>query len=212
MNQFIHLIHLLPNAQISKINFNLEQLLLAYLLILSIVLYVILKWKHTLHLSGVLVLLLIGSSYKKPDKSSFLFTYYQSNLLLVTTEKEMILACENDTLSQKYFNKLNSWKCQQNRASQNIRLIHFPTYFELNEEGKTTSLGTIHSSKKPDILLLNEAMKKRAVDSSFTNEFQSEKILIGKGVSKKKREKIQSFLNDRNISFQDIQSQPFNLK
>jgi competence protein ComEC len=212
MNQFIHLIHLLPNAQISKINFNLEQLLFAYLLILSILLFVILKWKHTLHFSGVIVLLFIGSSYKTPDKSSFLFTYYQSNLLLVTTEKEMILACDNDTLCQKYLNKLSSWKCQQNRASQNIRLIHFPTFFELNEEGKTTSLGTIHSSKKPNILLLNETMKKRAVDSSFTKEFQSEKILIGKGVSKKKREKIQSFINDRNISFQDIQSQPFILK
>jgi competence protein ComEC len=212
MNQFIHLIHLLPKAQISKINFNLEQLLFAYLLILSIVLFVILKWKHTLQLSGVLVLLLIGSSYKTFDKSSILFTYYQSNLLLVTTEKEMILACDNDTLNQKYFDKLNSWKCQQNRASQNIRLIHFPSYFELNEVGKTTSLGTIHSSKKPDILLLNEAMKKRAVDSSFTKEIQSEKILIGKGVSKKKRDKIQSLLYERNISFQDIQSQPFILK
>ena len=39
MNQFIHLIHLLPKAQISNINFNLGQLFLAYLIILSTTLY-----------------------------------------------------------------------------------------------------------------------------------------------------------------------------
>jgi len=124
----------------------------------------------------------------------------------------MILACDNDSLAQKYSNKLNRWKCQQNRASQNIRTVPFPTYFGLNEDGKTTTMSTIHSRKKSDILLLNEGMKKRVVDSTFANDFQTEKILLGKGVSKKKREKIQTLLNERNISFQDIQSQPFILK
>jgi hypothetical protein len=212
MNQFIHLIHLLPNAQISKINFNLGQLFLAYLIILSTTLFVFFKWKHTLHLSGISLLLFIFSSYETPAKSSLLFTYYQSNLLLIANEKEMILACDNDTISQKYLNKLSLWKCQQNRASQNIHTVPFPSYFELNEDGKITTLGTIHSRKKADILLLNEGLKKRLVDSTFVNEFQNEKILLGKGVSKKKREKIQSMLNERNISFQDIQSQPFILK
>jgi competence protein ComEC len=212
MNKFIHLIHLLPKAQISNINFNLGQLFLAYLIILSITLFVFFKWKHTLHLSGISLLLFIFSSYEPPTKSSVLFTYYQSNLLLVATEKEMILTCDNDSLAQKYSNKLNLWKCQQNRASQNIRTVPFPTYFELNEDGKITTIGTFHSSKKADILLLNEGLKKRVVDSNFTNEFQNEKILLGKGVSKKKREKIQTLLNERNISFQDIQSQPFILK
>ena len=212
MNQFIHLIHHLPKAQISNINFNQEQLLLTYLLILFIALFVFLKWKHSLHFSGVLVLLIIGSCYKPPNKSNSLFTYYQSNLLLVTTEKEMILACDNDTLNQKYLSKLSSWKCQQNRASQNIRLVHFPTYFELNEDEKTTAIGTIHSNKKPNILLLNESVKMKSIDSSFTKEFQNKKILIGKGVSKKKREKILTYLNEPNISFQDIQTQPFIIK
>jgi ComEC/Rec2-related protein len=212
MNQFIHLIHLLPNAQISNINFNLGQLFLAYLIILSTTLFVFFKWKHTLHLTGISLLFFIFSCYDPPLKSSYLFTYYQSNLLLIANEKEMILACDNDTISQKYLNKLSLWKCQQNRASQNIHTVPFPTYFELNEDGKIITMGTIHSSKKADILLLNEGLKKRAVDSTFTNEFQNEKILLGKGVSKKKREKIQTLLNERNISFQDIQSQPFILK
>jgi len=212
MNQFIHLIHLLPNAQISKINFNQNQLFLAYLIILSITLFVFFKWKHTLNLAGISLLLFIFSCYVPPAKSNLLFTYYQSNLLLIANEKEMILACDNDTISQKYLSKLHLWKCQQNRASQNIRTVPFPTYFELNEYGKTTSIGTIQSSKKPEILLLNEALKKRVIDSNFTKEFQIEKTLIGKGVSKKKRAYIESILNERNFSFQDLQSQPFILK
>lgn len=212
MNQFIHLIHLLPNAQISTINFNIGQLIFAYLIILSIILFVFFKWKHTLHLAGISLLLFIFSSYEPPTKSSVLFTYYQSNLLLIANEKEMILACDNDTITQKYLTKLSLWKCQQNRASQNIRTVPFPTYFELNEAGKTTRIGTIHTTQKRDILLLNDALKKQVIDSNFTIELQNEKILLGKGVSKKKREKIQSFLKEQNISFQDIQSHPFILK
>jgi ComEC/Rec2-related protein len=212
MNQFIHLIHLLPNAQISTINFNIGQLIFAYLIILSIILFVFFNWKHTLHLSGISLLLFIFSSYEPPTKSSILFTYYQSNLLLIANEKEMILACDNDTITQKYLTKLSLWKCQQNRASQNIRTVPFPTYFELNEAGKTTRIGTIHTSQKRDLLLLNDALKKQVIDSNFAIELQNEKILLGKGVSKKKREKIQSFLKEQNISFQDIQSHPFILK
>ncbi|MFM2227948.1 MAG: hypothetical protein RL664_1291 [Bacteroidota bacterium] len=212
MNQFIHLIHLLPNAQISTINFNIGQLFLAYLIILSITLFVFFKWKHTLHLSGISLLLFILFCYEPPTKSSILFTYYQSNLLLIANEKEMILACDNDTITQKYLPKLSLWKCQQNRASQNIRTVPFPTYFELNEAGKTTRIGTIHTSQKRDLLLLNDALKKQVIDSNFTIELQNKKILLGKGVSKKKREKIQSFLKEQNISFQDIQSHPFILK
>ena len=124
----------------------------------------------------------------------------------------MILACENDSLAQKYSNKLSQWKCQQNQASQNIRTVPFPTYFKWIEDGKATTIGTIHSIENPDILLLNEELKKRVIDSTFLNEFPTEKILLGKGVSKKKREKIQTLLNERNISFQDIQSHPFILK
>jgi ComEC/Rec2-related protein len=212
MNQFIHLIHLLPNAQISTINFNIGQLFFAYLIILSIILFVFFKWKHTLHLSGVSLLLFIFSCYEPPTKSSILFTYYQSNLLLIANEKEMILACDNDTIAQKYLTKLSLWRCQQNRASQNIRTVPFPTYFVLNEAGKTTRIGTIHTTQKRDILLLNDALKKQVIDSNFTIELQNEKILLGKGVSKKKREKTQSFLKEQNISFQDIQSHPFILK
>ena len=124
----------------------------------------------------------------------------------------MILACDNDTITQKYLTKLSLWKCQQNRASQNIRTVPFPTYFVLNETGKTTRIGTIHTTQKRDILLLNDALKKQVIDSNFTIELQNEKILLGKGVSKKKREKTQSFLKEQNISFQDIQSHPFILK
>ena len=82
----------------------------------------------------------------------------------------------------------------------------------MNEAGKTTRIGTIHTTQKRDILLLNDALKKQVIDSNFTIELQNEKILLGKGVSKKKREKIQSILKEQNISFQDIQSHPFILK
>lgn len=212
MNEFIHLVHLLPKAQIVNINFNQDQLFLAYLIILFATLYVFFKWKNTLHLSGIATLIFISSCYEPPTKSSYLFTYYQSNLLLIANEKEMILASNNDTVSQKYLSKLNLWKCQQNRASQNIRTVPFPTYFEMKENGKTTTIGTIHSIKKLDFLLLNEELNTQAVDSTLINEFQTEKILLGKGFSKKKRAKIDTLLNEQNISFQDIQSQPFILK
>lgn len=212
MNQFIHLVHLLPKAQILSINFNQEQLVFAYLIILSITLHVYFKWKQTLHLTGLFSLLFIYSCYEVPNKSSFLFTYYQSNLLLISTEKEIILACNNDSLSHKYLMKLNNWKCQQNRTSQIIRTVPFPTFFQLTENEKSTQIGTFPTNKKADILLLNEDLKKQAIDSTFLNEFQTEKILLGKGVSKNKREKIQTLLNERNISIQDIQSHPFIIK
>lgn len=212
MNQFIHLIHLLPKAQITNINFNQDQLILAYLIIIFAILYVFFKWKNSLHLSGIATLIFIYSCYEAPIKSRYLFTYYQSNLLLIANEKEMILACDNDTVSQKYMNKLNLWKCQQNRASQNIRSVPFPTYFEMNEDGKTTTIGTIHSIKKLDFLLLNEELNTQVVDSTFINEFQTERILLGNGFSKKKRAKIETLLNEQNISFQEVQSQPFILK
>lgn len=209
MNQFIHLIHLLPKAQISNINFNQVQLILAYLIILSITLYVYFKWKQTLHLTGMVSLLFIYSCYEVPNKSSFLFTYYQSNLLLISTEKEIILACNDDSLSNKYLIKFNNWKCQQNRSSQIVRTVPFPTFFQLTENERNIRIGTFPANKKADILLLNEDLKKQVIDSTFLNEFQTEKILIGKGVSKNKREKIQTLLNGRNISIQDIQSHPF---
>jgi hypothetical protein len=53
-------------------------------------------------------------------------------------------------------------------------------------------------------------MKK--ADSALTNEFQHEKILLGKGVSRKKQELFHSYLKESNIPLQNIQSEPFILK
>jgi hypothetical protein len=212
MNKFIHLIQYLPKAQLTDINFNQEQLLLAYILLLSIILFIFFKWKHALHFAGTTTLVLICFSYKTPAQTGVLFTYYQSNFLLFGTEKELVLACNNDTLSQKYLSKLNSWKCQQNRASQETRKVPFPTHFSFSGNEKTTSFGTYTSKKTSDFLLLNEELKKQKIDSTFLKEIQPEKILMGKGISRKKQELIQSFLSEKNIAHQNIQSHPFILK
>ena len=158
MNKFIHLIQYLPKAQLTDINFNQEQLILAYILLLSIILFIFFKWKHALHFAGTTTLVLICFSYKTPAQTGVLFTYYQSNFLLFGTEKELVLACNNDTLSQKYLSKLNSWKCQQNRASQETRKVPFPTHFSFSGNEKTTSFGTYTSKKTSDFLLMNEEL------------------------------------------------------
>jgi hypothetical protein len=212
MNKFIHLIQYLPKAQLTDINFNQEQLLLAYILLLSIMLFIFFKWKHALHFAGTTILVLICFSYKTPAQTGVLFTYYQSNFLLFGTEKELVLACNNDTLSQKYLSKLNSWKCQQNRASQETRKVPFPSHFSFSGNEKTISFGTYTSKKTSDFLLLNEELKKQKNDSTFLKEIQHEKILLGKGISRKKQELIQSFLSEKNIAHQNIQSHPFILK
>jgi len=212
MNKFIHLIQYLPKAQLTDINFNQEQLLLAYILLLSIILFIFFKWKHALHFAGTTTLVLICFSYKTPAQTGVLFTYYQSNFLLFGTEKELVLACNNDTLSQKYLSKLNSWKCQQNRASQETRKVPFPSHFSFSGNEKTISFGTYTSKKTSDFLLLNEEFKKQKIDSTFLKEIQPEKILMGKGISRKKQELIQSFLSEKNIAYQNIQSHPFILK
>jgi hypothetical protein len=44
------------------------------------------------------------------------------------------------------------------------------------------------------------------------NEFQHKKILIGQGISRKKKETITTSLSGLEINFQMLQSHPFNLK
>ncbi len=212
MNSFIHLIQYLPKAQLAEINFNEAQLLLAYMLILSFILFIFYKWNNALHFAGITTLLFICFSYQTPKPTGLLFTYYQSNFLLYGTEKELILACDNDTLSQKYLYKLNNWKCQKNRASQEIRMVPFPLRFSTSEIENSISVGTYHSHKSSDFLLLNEELKNQKIDSSFYNEIQNEKVLLGKGISRKKQELICMFLDERNIAHQNIQSHPFILK
>ena len=212
MNEFIHLIHYLPKAQLTEINFNQEQLFLAYALLISLVLNIFFKWKHSLHLAGIATLLFISYSYQTPAYTGTLFTYYQSNILLFGTEKDLYIACENDSLARQYRNKLNLWKCQQNRSKQDINFIRFPSYFSWSAEGKTLTFATFKSRQKASILLLNEELKMKKADSSLTNEFHHEKILLGKGVSRKKKELIHFYLQERKIPLQDIQSEPYILK
>ena len=212
MNEFIHLIHFLPKAQLSEINFNQEQLILSYCLILTIALFLFFKWKSALHFAGFTLLLFISFSYQIPKQTGYLFTYYQSNILLIGNEKELFLACDNDTIASKYIHKLNVWKCSQNRAQQNVTLVSFPSFFSWDEEGRSDSFATFRSRKKSPILLLNEELKMKKADSTLTNEFQHEKILLGKGVSRKKQELFHSYLRESNIPFQNIQSEPFILK
>ncbi|MFA9220181.1 MAG: ComEC/Rec2 family competence protein [Sediminibacterium sp.] len=212
MNQFIHLIHYLPHAQLSEINFNFEQALTAYAFLFSIVVVIIYKWKQAIHFAGVLTLLFISFSYKTPANTGVIFTYYKSNMMLLGTESELILACNNDSLSQKYASKISTWKCQQNRATHQIKLVPFPTYFSWNESQNVFSIGTFRNRKKVSFLLLNEELKKQKMDSTFLNEFQHKKTLIGQGVSKKKKEIIKASLTKGNLPFQNLQSQPFNIK
>jgi hypothetical protein len=60
--------------------------------------------------------------------------------------------------------------------------------------------------------MLNEEIIKNKIDSTFLNEFQHEKTLIGQGISKKKKEIIKVSLTKRNLPFQNLQSHPFNIK
>ena len=212
MNQFIHLIHYLPHAQLSEINFNFEQALTTYAFLFTIFLVVIYKWKQAIHCAGVLTLLFIFFSYKTPANTGVIFTYYKSNLMLIGTESELILACSNDSLAKKYASKISMWKCQQNRASQQIKHIPFPNYFSWNESQEVFSFGTFRHRKKVSCLLLNDELNKHKTDSIFSNEFQHEKTFIGQGVSKKKKEIIKASLTKRNLHFQNLQSHPFNIK
>ena len=212
MNEFIHLIHFLPKAQLSEINFNQEQLILSYCLILTIALFLFFKWRRALHFSGLTLLLFISFSYQIPKHTGHLFTYYQSNILLIGNEKELFLACDNDTIASKYIHKLNVWKCSQNRAQQHVTRVSFPSFFSWDEEARSVSFATFRSRKKSPILLLNEELKMKKADSTLTNEFQHEKILLGKGVSRKKQELFHSYLKECNIPLQNIQSEPFIIK
>ena len=212
MNQFIHLIHYLPQAQLSEINFNFEQALTVYALLFSIVVVIIYKWKQAIHCAGVLTLLFIFFSYKTPANTGVIFTYYKSNLMVIGTESQLLIACNNDSLAQKYASKISMWKCQQNRAAQQIKHIPFPTYFSWNESQNIFSFGTFRHRKKVSYLLLNDELKKQKMDSTFLNEFQHKKIFIGQGVSKKKKEIIKASLTKRNLLFQNLQSHPFNIK
>jgi hypothetical protein len=181
-------------------------------MLLSITLFIFFRWKHAIHLTGITTLLFIFFSYQTPANSAVLFTYYQTNMLFVGNEKEMILACNNDTLTTRYIGKMTNWKCQENRATQNIKRIPFPSLFSWKEGDSSMSFAAFHARNKSPILLLNEEIKFLKADSTLTNEFQHEKILMGKGVSRKKQELVRPFLYERNIPLQNLQSHPFILK
>lgn len=212
MNYFIHLIQYLPRAQIVNLSFNFQQELLAYILLITSVLFVLSRRNFPLHISGFTLLLFISFSYATPSKTGLLFTYYQSNIMLFGTEKQIFIACNNDTLSTKYLQKLNNWKCQQNRANQEIQRIAFPSALTWVEGKDTTIIALLSAKKNTSVLLLNEEMKKHRVDSSLFDRFQYDRVLIGKGVSKKKNELLSAYLTSKNIIFQNIQSEPFNIK
>ena len=212
MNILIHLIQYLPKAQLTKIPFNFEQAAFAYVLLVCMGLFVYFKSSNFLHASAVATLLIIGFSYIAARPTGYLFTYYQSNLLLIGNEKELVLACNNDTLSSRYIEKLNSWKCQQNRASHTIRKVDFPTSTSWKECENTLSLSLFHGRKNHNIILLEDEMKKEKIDSLKQEEFLNKKVLFGKGISHKKKEELSAIFQLKNIPFQNIQSEPFILK
>jgi ComEC/Rec2-related protein len=212
MNDLIHLIQYLPHAQLSKIPFNFEQAILAYVLLICIGLFVIFKYSFFIHATGVATLLIIGYSYAVARPVGYLFTHYQSNLLLLGNEKELILACDNDTISSQYIEKLNSWKCQQNRTNHVIHKVDFPTSVIWHECENTRSLSLFHGRNKHNIILLEDEMKKQKIDSLKHEDFLNKKILFGKGVSRKKREYLTAMFQRNNIPYQNIQSEPFILK
>jgi competence protein ComEC len=212
MNTFIHLIQYLPQAQLTKIPFNFEQAAFAYVLLICIGLFVYFKSTNFLHAAAVATLLTIGFSYTVARPVGYLFTYYQSNLLLIGNEKELVLACNNDTLSSRYIEKLNSWKCQQNRASHAIREVDFPSSIIWKEDENTLSFSLFHGRKNHNIILLEDEMKKEKIDSLKQEEFSNKKVLFGKGISRKKKEELSAIFQLKNIPFQNIQSEPFILK
>jgi hypothetical protein len=59
---------------------------------------------------------------------------------------------------------------------------------------------------------LNEELKGKKIDTLLLNEIQHEKIILGQGISRKKKEIIVNSLNDQKMNFQNLQSHPFNLK
>jgi hypothetical protein len=132
--------------------------------------------------------------------------------MLLGTEKEMALACNDDSIADKYISKLNTWKCQQNRCSQTIRKVHFPQYFEWKEGSYYQSFATFSNREKSNCLLLNEELKGKKIDTLLLNEIQHKKIMLGQGISRKKKEFIVNSLKDQKMNFQNLQSHPFNLK
>ena len=212
MNDFIHLINYIPQAQYTNISFNLQQALLAYLILVSLILFAFYKKNITLHFSGIFLLFFISFSYATPSKNGILFTYYQSNILLFGTEKQLFIACDNATLSSKYLQKLNNWKCQNNRANQQTLQIAFPSSLIWIEKQDTAEISLFHAREKSSTILLDDEMKSYRIDSSFMKKIQDKKILIGKGVSKKKKEIISNYTKLFNITSQNIQSEPFIIK
>lgn len=212
MNDFIHLIQYLPKAQLSEIPFNFEQATIAYILLICIGLFVHFKYSYFIHATGVATLLIISFSYTVARPNGYLFTYYQSNLLLIGNENEIILACNNDTVSSKYIEKLNSWKCQQNRATQAVRIIDFPASVIWKTHANTRSLSLFHGRHHHNIILLEDEMKKQKLDSLKLEDFLNKKVLFGKGISREKRESLTALFQLNNIPFQNIQSEPFILK
>ncbi|MFM1772221.1 MAG: hypothetical protein RLZZ71_1363 [Bacteroidota bacterium] len=212
MNDFIHLVNLLPNAQLNEISFNLEQTLIAYSFLIVLLIFVFFRRKQAIHLCGILSLLFIFCSYQVPSTFATVFTYYKSNVMLLGTEKEMVLACNDDSIAEKYISKLKNWKCQENRSSQTIAHVYFPQYVEWKEGSSSQSFATFSNSEKSNCLLLNEELKDKKMDTLLLNEIQHKNILLGQGISRKKKEFIVNSLNDRKMNFQKLQSHPFNLK
>jgi hypothetical protein len=99
-----------------------------------------------------------------------------------------------------------------NRGSQPISLVHFPQYFEWKEGNLSKSFATFINREKSNCVLLNEKLKGKKIDTLLLNEIQDKNILLGQGISRKKKEFIVNSLNDRKINFQNLQSHPFNLK
>jgi competence protein ComEC len=212
MNDFIHLVNLLPNAQLNEISFNLEQTLTAYSFLIVLFIFIFFRWKQAIHLCGILTLLFIFCCYQVPSTFATVFTYYKSNVMLLGTEKGMTLACNDDSIADKYISKLNIWKCQQNRHSQTIWKVHFPQYFEWKEGSSSQSFATFSNREKSNCLLLNEELKGKKIDTLLLNEIQHEKIMLGQGISRKKKEFLVNSLKDQKMNFQNLQSHPFNLK
>lgn len=212
MNDTIHCIQYFPKAQLTEISFSFNQAFLLYLIIAMSLIFIFYKWKHSIQILGVCTLLFIHSSYALPEEKAILLSYYSSNLFLLGTESELFLACDNDSLAERYAKKLTLWKCQNNRSSQEVKRIPFPIFFSSKNMEKHCSFTTLKSMNKSPNLLLNNRFNDQDLNKWFSDNSLTSNVVLGKGLTSKDRQQ----LNDRFIQFehfnQSLKSLPFELK
>lgn len=212
MNEAIHCIQFLPHAQLSNISFNFNQVVLSYLVIALALVFIFYKWKHAIHFIGICILLFIYSSYSRSEEKAILFSYYSSNLFLLSTESEIFVACDNDSLASRYANKLMAWKCQNNRSSQEIKKIPFPSYFASNTDNENCSFTTVNSKRESPNLFLNKKFNSNELNLSLTSNSSLQSLIIGKGLTSRTKQQLNDELIRSERQYLSSKSLPFELK